>query len=396
MARKILHLDLDAFFCAVEEKFDPSLKNLPFATGGSAEGRGVVTSCSYAARQYGIHSAMPMQLALRLYPHLIVKSGNYREYTNHSKQVMKILRNYTPLVEQISIDEAFLDLTDLSAEPYSIAVDIQSKILSKLELPSSIGAATNKLVAKIATNIGKSTHKGFSYPMAIKVIEPGKEEQFLAPLPVSEMWGIGPKSAIVLNRLGIKIIGDIVRAPLNVLEKHFGKFTNELIRRSKGIDERPVGDFDGIKSISNEITFFQDICDIGQLYIYIKFLSEKVAHRLRKRRLSGKTIKIKIRFTGFETHTHQVTLDQPTNQESIINSAANELFHEIWGKGKKVRLIGVGVSSLCQEFQQLSLFNENYLNEKRLLAAIDQIRAKFGDEVIKKGMERHYFRSWKN
>jgi DNA polymerase-4 len=252
--RKILHVDLDAFFCAVEEKFDPSLIGKAFATGGSPDGRGVVSSCSYAARQHGIHSAMPMNQALRMYPQLLIVRGHYREYSNQSKEAMKIIHDLTPLVEQISIDEAFLDVSDLPAEPKRIALDLQMAIYSRLNLPCSIGAASNKLVAKIATNIGKSNHRGNTPPMAINVIEPGKEQPFLAPLPVIEMWGIGPKTAEEFYKLGIRTIGDIVKFPEEVLVKKFGNYAFDLIQRAKGIDDHPVSDLEGIKSVSNQIS----------------------------------------------------------------------------------------------------------------------------------------------
>jgi len=187
MARKILHVDLDAFFCAVEEKFDPSLKGKAFATGGSPDGHGVVTSCSYAARKYGIHSAMPMRQALRKYPQLITVRSHYSDYISLSRQVIDICKQLTPLVEQISIDEAFLDVTDLPHDARTIALDLQMKIYSSLDLPCSIGVAANKLMAKMATNIGKSRHHESCSPMAILEIPPGQEKRFLAPLPIDEM-----------------------------------------------------------------------------------------------------------------------------------------------------------------------------------------------------------------
>jgi DNA polymerase-4 len=395
MTRKILHLDLDAFFCAVEEKFDPSLKGKPFATGGSPDGRGVVTSCSYAARQHGIHSAMPMKQALRKFPGLITVHGHYSEYSKHSRLVMAIIRNLTPLVEQISIDEAFLDVTDLPEAPQRIASDLQMKIYSELDLPCSIGAATNKLVAKIANNIGKKQKKGNFAPMAISVIEPGKEMEFLAPLPVDEMWGIGPKSATELNQIGIKTIGDILNIPREKLIKRFGIFADDLIRRSKGLDNRPVAEYEGVKSISNEITFFQDKGDPNELYTTLRHLSEKVGFRLRKKQLSGKTVKIKIRWPDFETHTHQITLTQPTNQDSVIFEAAKQLFNNLWSPGKKVRLIGVGVSQIEDEYYQLELFDNSFQKEKELLRAIDQLHEKFGEKSIQKGVKPESFRSWK-
>lgn len=396
MARKILHLDLDAFFCAVEEKLDPELKGKPFATGGSPEGRGVVSSCSYAARVYGIHSAMPMKQALRLYPKLIVVQGHYKEYIRQSKLVMEIIKNLSPLVEQISIDEAFLDVSDLSESAERIASDLQMKIYSELKLPCSIGVAANKLVAKIANNIGKSRKKSPQPPMAITVVPSGKEIEFLAPLKVNEMWGIGPKIAGELNELGIQTIGDILKYPDEILKKRIGTITGDLINRAKGIDYRPVAEYEGIKSISNEVTFFKDLKDKKELYLILKSLSEKTGLRLRRKKLNGKTVKIKIRWPDFETHTRQITLPQPTNQDSVIYRAAKTLFDDIWEMDKSVRLIGVGVSQLSDELQQLNLFDRSYQKENDLLRAIDELHERFGEKSVQKGMNSANFRSWKN
>ncbi len=395
-SRKILHVDLDAFFCSVEEKFDSSLVGKAFATGGSPDGRGVVSSCSYAARQQGIHSAMPMKIALRIYPQLLLVRGHYRDYSNQSREVMKIISEFTPLVEQISIDEAFLDVSDLPVEPKRIASDLQMTIYSRLNLPCSIGAATNKLVAKIATNIGKSKHCGNTPPMAITIINPGNEESFLAPLPVIEMWGIGPKTAEEFNKLGIKTIGEIVKFPEEILVKKFGHYAYDLIQRAKGIDNHPVSELEGIKSVSNETTFFTDIEDRDQLLLVLKQLSEKVAMRLRRKHLSGKTVKIKLRWPDFQTLTRQMTLSQPTNQDSIIYDSARDLFKLEWSAGRPVRLIGVGVSHLTPEIQQLSLFNNSYQKEKKLLSTIDELREKFGEKSIQKGIDPENYRSWKH
>lgn len=396
MERKILHLDLDAFFCAVEEKFEPSLKGKPFATGGSPEGRGVVSSCSYAARQFGIHSAMPMKLALRKYPELIVVRGHYKDYSKESRKVMDIIRNLTPLVEQISIDEAFLDVSDLAENPKRIASDLQMKIFSELDLPCSIGAASNKLIAKIANNIGKKQKRGKFAPMAITVIETGREKEFLAPLPVDEMWGIGPKTAAELNEIGIKTIGNIASYPRELLIKKIGSFADDLIRRAQGIDNRPVAEYKGIKSISNEITFFRDKSNQEELYATLKQLSEKVGMRLRKKQLSGKTVKIKVRWPDFQTHSHQLTLLQPTNQDSVIYEAALRLFNHLWSPGKKVRLIGVGASQLEEEYYQLELFDHSIQKEKDLLKAIDELHEKFGEKYLLKGFTHQSLMTWKD
>lgn len=396
MARKILHVDLDAFFCAVEEKFDPSLKGKAFATGGSPDGRGVVTSCSYAARRMGIHSAMPMKQALRQYPQLILVRSHYHDYVDLSRQVMEIIKQLTPLVEQISIDEAFLDVTDLPQDGRQIAQELQQKIYSSLGLPCSIGVASNKLMAKIATNQGKARHKQPSPPMAILCIPPGTEAEFLALLPIEEMWGIGPKSAAKCRVVGIVKIGDILAQPLPWLEQNFGKFAGELVERAQGIDNRPVAEYEGVKSVSNEVTFFEDLGDEQLLLRTIRNLSEKVGERLRLHGLSGKTVRVKIRWPDFETLTRQITLEQPTNQDSLIFQTAKELFMQEWQPGKRIRLIGVGVSQICADYQQLSLLDNSYQKEKNLLDALDNLHTRFGKDSIQKGIKGDDYRSWKD
>ncbi len=301
-----------------------------------------------------------------------------------------------PWLSKSQLMKHFLDVSDLPETPKRIAADLQMAIYSKLNLPCSIGAATNKLVAKIATNIGKSKHRGNKPPMAITIVEPGTEEVFLTPLPVIEMWGIGPKTAEEFNKLGIKTIGDIVKFPEELLIKKFGDYAQHLIQRAKGIDDHPVSDYEGIKSVSNEITFFRDESDRKELLHVIKQLSEKVARRLRKNHYSGKTVKIKLRWPDFETITRQLTLTQPTNQDSIIYHAACELFELEWSAGKSVRLIGVGVSHISNDIQQLSLFNNSYQKEKKLLSAIDELRERFGEKAIQKGIEPDNYRTWKH
>jgi len=386
--RKILHVDLDAFFCSVEELLDPSLKDKAFATGGTSDGRGVVTSCSYAARLHGVHSAMPMQKAMRMCPNLITVRGHYEYYSRYSKRVMDILQNITPQVEPISIDEAFLDVSDLPQAPKIIALDLQMKIRRETGLPCSIGAASNKLVAKIATNIGKSDHKKPTPPMAIKVIPPGKEKSFLKTLPIREMWGIGPKSEKLLQDFGIVSIGSIQRIQIEKLEKILGSFAYTLKRRALGIDNRKVGNDESVKSISNERTFFDNLIKKNEIYSVIKDLSEKVGQRLRKRGLSGRTIRLKIRWPNFDTITRQLTLNQPTNHDSVIFSSVKNLFEKVWVEGKRVRLVGVGVSKLESDIHQPSLFNRDFEKEKMLLEAMDDLQERFGKEIIHKGSGR--------
>jgi DNA polymerase-4 len=384
-ARKILHLDLDAFFCAVEELRDPSLRGKPFAVGGSPQGRGVVASCSYAARQYGVHSAMPMAQALRACPHLIVVHGHHSEYSAVSHEVRAIFFDLTPLVEPISIDEAFLDVSDLPQPAEEIARALQKRIHDELGLPSSLGIASNKLVAKIANNIGKGRHKGPTPPMAILAVPPGQEAAFLAPLPVKELWGVGPKTEERLKRMGIHTIGDVARLNETALAAHFGKMGHDLWLRSRGLDDRPVHLDHEVKSISQETTFMRDVADGDELRHTLARLAENVGYNLRRQGLCAGTVRIKLRWSDFSTHTRQVTLAQPTDADGVITQAACALFEAFWEPGRPVRLLGVGASSLTPCAHQLSLWETPDEKERRLLAAMDELRQRYGEKVVRRG-----------
>jgi DNA polymerase-4 len=283
--RKIIHIDLDAFYCAVEELSDPTLRNKPFLVGGRPDQRGVVSSCSYAARKFGIRSAMPTARAVQLCPDLIIIRGNHRSYSQYSQQVMTLLHSFTTQVEQISIDEAFLDVSEIPDPSENIARMIQEKINSELKLPCSLGVSTNKLVAKIATDVGKAANQSIGFPNAIQIVPPGKEAEFLAPLPVEMLWGVGPKTAIQLAELNIFLIGDITSFPETYLLEKFGKFGRALYYRSHGIDNREIITSHIAKSISCETTFSQDISNENTLLSQLKNLSKRVSKRLQKQRL---------------------------------------------------------------------------------------------------------------
>ena len=382
--RKIIHLDLDAFFCAVEALQDPSLLGEPFAVGGRPEYRGVVSSASYAARRYGVRSAMPTARALQLCPDLILVSGRHSQYGDYSRKVMRHLHNFAHSVQQISIDEAFIDVSDLRAPAEKIAGDLQLCIWEDLQLPCSLGVATSKLVAKIANNVGKASAKTKGPPMAITVVPPGEEAAFLAPLPITELWGVGPKTGENLRQLGINTIGDLADWPHEDLIHRFGKHGDDLARRARGLDDRPVATERGTKSISHEVTYAQDVTDEDQLKRTILRLSDNVGRRLRKARLRAATVKIKLRWSDFTTLTRQLTLPEPTDQDAVIYEAALKLLHANWRPGRPVRLIGVGTMNLNDPATQLRLWQTGTEKGQRLQETLDGLRDRFGRDAIQR------------
>lgn len=359
MSRKILHLDLDAFFCAVEEQHDPSLAGKPFAVGGRPEERGVVASCSYAARTHGVRSAMPMARALRLCPGLQIIRPRHGVYSQVSKLVMERLHTLSPLVEQISIDEAFLDVSNLPDLGKDIAQHLQQEINRDLGLPCSIGIASNKLVAKIANDVGKSKARSEKPPNAITDVPAGEELAFLGPLPVESLWGVGPKTAERLSQLGIQTIGDLALQQERDLVKLFGRTGTSLYNHARGMDDSPIITYHEPKSISQETTFARDVNNEQHLRQTLRHLSENVGEQLRKDGYSATTIKIKLRWPDFTTITRQLSLPAPTNQDNQIAKTANMLFEKVWKPGKPVRLIGVGVTKLGSPAHQLTLWDDN-------------------------------------
>ena len=393
MPRKILHLDLDAFYCAVEEQHDPRLRGKAFAVGGRPDQRGVVASCSYAARLRGVHSAMPMSRALKLCPGLVVVSGRHSVYGQVSRQVMERLLALTSQVEQLSIDEAFLDVSDLSDPGEWIAQKLQAKIREELGLPCSLGVASNKLVAKIANDVGKAGAKKGEPPNAITVVPPGKEAEFLAPLPVRALWGVGPKTEARLLEMGITSIGELAGCPEDELIKIFGKNGRDLARRATGIDDSPIVTSHTAKSFSQETTFARDIRDSQALQKTLFELSEGVARQLQHAGMCCHTIKIKLRWSDFTTITRQVTLENPTDEHAVIHQTALALFEKAWPPKRPVRLIGVGASGLSDEkiafkpYRQLPLWDADPHKNQGLRDTIASLEQRFGNSSVQRSSD---------
>lgn len=400
MDTPILHIDMDAFFANVEKRDNPLLKDVPVVVGSHPHKspRGVVSTCCYIARKFGVRSAMPTTEALRLCPTAVFIEPNSKRYSEVSSEIMKIFLNYTPLVEPISIDEAFLDVggcEKLFGTPLEIARLIQSEVFNKLGLTCSIGVAPNKFLAKLASDLKK--------PNGITVINSQDVDKVLDPLPVSKIWGVGIKQQSKLNSLGIKTIADIKKLEILQLESLFGSLGTSLYNLSRGIDERKIETTTEIKSISNETTFSHDISDDNIIKANLIKLADKVSRRLRMKNLVGRTIMLKIRYDDFRTTTSQVTLPEPTSLPSMIISNVWDMYTKREHKNKKVRLIGVGVSKFEDKSinTQLSLFadtdkEQREKRESNLHSSIDKILSKFGDKAIIRGSEKQVNRRDKN
>ena len=386
--RTIIHLDLDQFYCAVETLRDPTLHGVPFAVGGNPAGRGVVASASYPARAFGVRSAMPMAHAVRLCPALRVVTPDFPAYRAASQQVMARLHHVTAAVEQISIDEAFLDVSQLQASGQQIAAQLQQTMRTDLDLSCSLGVATNKLVAKIATDVGKSMARSGALPGAICVVPPGTEAAFLAPLPAAALWGVGPKTAERLAALGIQTIGAIAAWPPADLVQRFGQHGADLVRHASGIDDRQVVTERAARSLSQETTFSENSCDRAQLEQTIRGQAQDIAAKLQRTGLVGASVKLKIRWPDFTTPTRQVTLPQPTDDAAQIAAAALRLFSQIWPDRQPVRLIGVGVAGLGTAPRQLSLWDlptpAEQARQEKLRTALAAVHGRFGAAAMRR------------
>jgi DNA polymerase-4 len=373
--RTILHADLDAFYASVEVLDNPALRGRPVIVGGDPGGRGVVSAASYEARRFGVHSAMPLRTAARLCPQGVFLPGRFERYRELSAGVMRIFASYTPLVEPISLDEAFLDVTASAAafgDGATIARRIKERIVDEIGLVVSVGVATNKLCAKVASDLRK--------PDALVFVPPGGEAAFLAPLDVGRLWGIGPRARQALADYGVKTIGQLAALPASTLQRRFGRHGLELAERARGVDPAPVVPTHAPKSVGHELTFNHDVTDPARLRRTLLDLAESVASRLRRHGLAAGGVQLKLRYEGFDTLTRQLTLDHQVRDADPIYEAGVTLLDRALSDERAVRLIGLTAINLS-EVQQLTLFDAPDRNA-RLTSSIDRVRERFGDRAI--------------
>ena len=373
--RYIAHFDLDSFFVSVEMLQDPSLLGKAVVVGGSRD-RGVVTTCSYEARKFGVRSAMPMRKAMELCPHAIIVKSSYGEYAKYSAWVTNIIAANAPLYEKASIDEFYIDLTGMDTffNPLEWTIRLRQTIMDETGLPISFGLATNKLVAKIATDEAK--------PNGYLFVTPGKEKEFLAPLPVEKLGGVGKKSHQTLLALGIHTIGDILHVDPVLLERSLGKWGTQLIRQANGKSDSVVSPHRESKSISAENTFEENTSNLDILLAQLVGQAERVAYELRQEKKFTTCVAIKFRNANFETSTRQITIPA-TIADSDIIKAATDLFTKIYVPGTLVRLLGVRLAGLTDTGAQTNLF-DNKTEQNALYEAIDAVKNKFGKSVLRK------------
>jgi nucleotidyltransferase/DNA polymerase involved in DNA repair len=382
MVRTILHVDMDAFYAAVEQRDRAEYRGRPVIVGSDpkdGKGRGIVATCSYEARKFGVHSAQPISRAWKLCPQGIYIRPDMEKYARVSARVMEILMDFTDMLEQVSIDEAFLDVTGserLLGSGTGIANRIKQRIRNELQLTASVGVASNKFVAKIASDLKK--------PDGLVVVAAGQEKEFLDPLPVGRLWGVGPKTEAYLKSAGLERIGQLANLSHAELLARLGKSGAHLWQLAHGIDDRPVVSDEGFKSIGHEITFERDTADAALLDATLLDLTEKVAHRLRMQSARARTITIKLREADFSTYTRRTTVAAPVDTTEKILPVAQKLLSSMLRKGNSVRLIGVHAGNLDVNAagMQMLLPDQTSQKDRKLAAAMDRITERFGDRAI--------------
>jgi DNA polymerase-4 len=381
--RTYFHLDMDAFFVSVEELYDPSLKGKPVVVGGNANERGVVSAASYAARKFGVHSAMPLRTAHKLCPQAIFVEGHMDRYREYSSRVYEVLNRFTPLVSMASIDEAYLDMTGterLHGPPLKAAHLLHQAIGETTKLNCSIGIASSRLVAKVTSDQAK--------PNGVMWIVPGTEAGFLAPLDVRKIPGVGKVTEANLHRLGIKKVGDLAKMDEALLRARFGEWGLAMAGKARGLDaggwfDTEIGAREDPKSISHEHTFSEDTADRDHLESTLAHLAEKVGRRLREHGLYTHTVQLKLRFSDFTTITRAHTLPDVTQLDIALIEAVRKLFRANWKPGTPIRLIGVQTSSFDTEEAQPGLLDTGRLDRwKHALSAADRLRDRFGESAV--------------
>ena len=377
MGRTIIHVDMDAFYASIEQRDDPSLAGRPVIVGGVTGQRGVVSAASYEARRFGVHSAMPVARARKLCPEGAFVSGDMPKYVAVSGKLRGILSSYTPLVQPLSLDEAYLDVTAglrLWESAEKIGREIKERVRDELDLTASVGVAPNKFLAKMASEHCK--------PDGLLVIKPGDEADFLRDLPVREVYGVGKVTARRMAERGIGAVGQLAEMSRQELRRAFGKQGERLYELARGIDDSEVVADTEAKSISHETTFDVDVDDEKRLRRTLGVLSDRVSARLRQEDLVASTVSVKVRLADFTTLTRERSVKQPLDADNEIFSMAWTLFQETPLGGQKIRLLGVGVSGLDSDSGQMSLFSDSGEKNRKAMRAVDNIRRKFGDAAI--------------
>ena len=380
--RRVFHVDLDAFFVAVERALDPSLEGRPVVVGGDPGARGVVACASYEARRYGLRAGMPLRQAQRLCPHAVFLPGRYERYAQVSARFHAILAEYSPLVEPLGLDEAFVEMTGterLLGPAAQVAREVRERVRRECRVTASIGIAGSKVTAKVASDACK--------PDGLLEVPPGEDATFLAPLPVGQVPGIGPRTVEELGRLGVRTVGELARVPPGVLRRRFGVYGVALHRWATGQDDTPVRPPEAPKSISRETTFPEDTADRPFLLATLRYLAERVGAEVRQEGMRARCVVVKVRYGDFHTVSRQRALAEPVaDNESLYRAGEALLLRALAERPMRVRLIGIGVSSLVAGATQLALLDGGpWLRHERLAQALDRVRAKYGFAALQTG-----------